>query len=93
MDSVIIAHYSAMTRWTISVCLVACATAVLPGFQSCQVLRRQEHKRLTRPRYALLRCHSRTHSSLSQSRIPRIAITSSSPSRVPRNPAEGRFYG
>jgi hypothetical protein len=93
MDSVIIAHYNAMTRWTISVCLVACATAVPPSFQSCRVLRRQEHKRLTRPRYALLRCGSRTHSSPSQYRIPRIAMTSSSPTPVPHNPVEGRFYG
>ena len=93
MDPISIAHYSTITRWESSFYLVMCATAVLLVFQSYRVLQRQEHKRLTRPRYALLRCHSRTHSSLSQSRIPRIAITSSSPSRVPRNPAEGRFYG
>jgi hypothetical protein len=44
MDSVSIAHYNAMTRWTISVCLVTGATAVLPAFQTCRVLRRQEQQ-------------------------------------------------
>ena len=66
MDAVSITHYNTMTRWTIPVCLVTCATAVLAIFQSCLVLRRQEHKRLTRPRYALLRGGSRTHASPSQ---------------------------
>ena len=83
MDSVSIAHYNAMTRWTISVCLVTCATAVLQVFQSCRVLRRQEHKRLTRPRYALLRCGLRTHASSSQCCIPRVSMTSSSPALFP----------
>jgi hypothetical protein len=83
MDSVSITHYNVMTRWTIPVCLVAYATAVLPVFQACRGLRRQEHKRLTRPRYALLRCGSRTHTSPSQCRIPRIAMTSSSPTLFP----------
>jgi len=93
MDSVSIAHYNAMTRWTISVCLVTRATAVLPVFQTCRVLRRQEHKRLTWLRYALLRCGSRTHASSSQCRIPRISMTSSSPTPVPHNQVEGQFYG
>ena len=93
MDSVSIAHYNAMTRRTISVCLVTGATAVLPVFQSCRVWRRQEHKRLTWPRYALLRCGSRTHASSSQCRIPRISMTSSSPTPVPHKPVEGQFYG
>jgi hypothetical protein len=83
MDSVSIAHCNTMTRWTISVCVVVGATAVLPVFQPCRVLRRQEYKRLTWPRYALLRYGLRTHASSSQCCIPRISMTSSSPTLFP----------
>ena len=93
MDPVSIAQDATIARWNSSFCLFVCATAVLPIFQSYRVLRRQEHKSLTRPHSALLRRGARTHSSSSQCCIPRIAMTSSSPTPIPRNPAEGRFYG
>src|SRR5262249_19536922 len=93
MDPISITQFEIIARWKILVCLVVCTTAVLPVFKSYQMLRRQEHKRLTRPRYARLYCGSRTHSSLSQCRIPRIAMTSSSPTPALYNPVEGRSYG
>ena len=83
MDPLSIAQYYSITRWDSSFYLLVCATAVLAVFQSYRVLRRQEHKRLTRPRYALLRCGLRTHASSSQCCIPRVSMTSSSPALFP----------